>query len=277
MTIDKLISKTFYKQFYDKYNIDKIILKKIIIHEYLCNIYLDEDEETIYNLINFRNVLKNKIKYLCDENNKYSINLCNYEHQIEICDKKLLNLTTNCIQVGIVINKFIENDRYNINDIKSFSVMLTLYLEKDFLKLKNNAKKYYRKYDSYLENIFEEDVFYTNNDNRKPAKLISTMVSLETNIKYDEYDSEYESYYSDDKEESYVIVMIDLEYEFDKDTYLWNKLSKMLNMKDEQLKRKANLENNNIVKKNINFLKETFVEDIIKMIDDYGDLFEIYA
>ena len=71
MTIDKIISKTFYTQIYNKYNINEDILKKIIIQEYLCNIYLDEEEETVYHLINFRNLLKNKIRKLCDENNKY--------------------------------------------------------------------------------------------------------------------------------------------------------------------------------------------------------------
>ena len=282
MTIDKIISKTFYTQIYNKYNINEDILKKIIIQEYLCNIYLDEEEETVYHLINFRNLLKNKIRKLCDENNKYHITLCGYDHQIFIDNNILMNLTSNNIQFGIKTNKLIKNKRYDVNDIEAFTVMITLNLEKDFLKFNNDTENYYEIYESYLESIFENDIFVTNNDNRKPAKIINTMFNLEANNKNkndndSDNDSEYESYYGDDEEDSYVVVDINLKYKFDKDSHLWKELHKMLNMKPEQLKRKANFENNNIVKKNINFLKEIFIENIIKIIDDYGDLFEIYT
>ena len=283
MTIDKIISKTFYKQFCDKYNINEDILKKKIIHEYLCNIYLNEDEETVYHLINFKNLLKYKIRNICDENNKYYISLCSNDHQINLYDKLLTSNFENNINFGIRTKNDIKNNKYNINDIESFSVMLTLYLEKGFLKFKNNTEKYYEIYEDYLETIFEENVFVTNNDNRKPANIINTYVNFEKNSKKKEDeddgddDSEYESYYIYDEEESYVMVAIDLYYAFDENSILWKELQKILNMNNNQLKRKSNFENNNIIKKNINFLKETFIENIIKIIDDYDNLFEIYT
>ena len=135
-------------------------MKKIIIHEYLNNIYLDEEEQIVYRLINFKNLLKNKIRKICDENNKYYISLCGYDHHIVIDDKELMNLTSNVIHFGIKTNDNIKNNKYDVNEIKSFTVMLTLYMEKDFLKFKNDTENYYGMYESYLEAIFENYLFF---------------------------------------------------------------------------------------------------------------------
>ena len=156
MTIDKVISKTFYKQFInnDNINIDDI-LKLYVFEKYLGNFYMNANEYDKYKLIKFKYLLKNKISELGNTNNDYNKRFSKhlFDYSIIISKKNIVHN-----YLAISIQRFDKIDsKYNINNnIIIDEKLINIYDNKFIDRAQKNVK--------YTNNIEENDYYNLNDD-----------------------------------------------------------------------------------------------------------------
>jgi hypothetical protein len=225
MTIDKLIAKTFYKQFVnnDNINIDDI-LKLYVFEKYLGNIYMNPIECYKYNLLKFKYLLKNKISELGNSNNNYYKRFKKKSSAYNICISKKNDSDSYVIMYIDQLDT--PNPDFNItqknmsrininNNIKLDENYIKIYEQKFIEKAKENIVYLSNNNTIITDDIYEsiERLYYLY-DEEDDDEIISNN-SYNSNMSYnsdfiDDYDSEedereydeYSSAYSDIDDES---------------------------------------------------------------------------
>jgi hypothetical protein len=165
MTIDKIISKTFYKQFVNNNNLNiDDVLKLYVFEGFLGNVYMNSDDCYKYNLLKFKYLLKNKIIELGNTDNnyykrfnkklsKYNIGISKINDKghyvvmsIQPSDKpepafNIINKTTSRIHI---------NNEINLNE-----KLIKEYDDKFIERAKKNVTYYSKKFKEENNNIYE--------------------------------------------------------------------------------------------------------------------------
>jgi hypothetical protein len=254
---DKIIAKSFYTQFYNFYRIEDILLTEIF-KNYLFNENLDIKERDKY----IEEYIKIKLLKCLDLNNIFEPKITNYDFDPH-----------NFNEFGIAIQKdYLNGIKFTIktkNIVNNFEDIIEdnifHYLIESIIWIENKFNINYNEFKTILDIIL---IKLNNNNNIIQNDYVLTIFNYYSNnnlqIHYESNNTKHSCYPStfmstinpyNDIHNKNIRIVIKIIYKFDKTNVFWNQFKDILNINTYSIIRTIKNENNIIVKRHMNVLR----------------------